>query len=85
MPDESEQTHELPVQDMLDALQQFKDSFQHEKAPFPFITNGLFGYFGYPAVQSFEDITLHAPVPARESDSGRRFYGVSLRTGDQPL
>ncbi|GAB3770734.1 anthranilate synthase component I family protein [Spirosoma horti] len=63
MPGDNEQTSTLDEQSMLDALQQFKDSFQHEKAPFPFITNGLFGYFGYQAVQSFEDITLHAPVP----------------------
>ncbi len=63
MPGENGQTNALPAHEMLDALQQFKDSFEHEKAPFPFITNGLFGYFGYPAVQSFEDITLHAPIP----------------------
>ncbi len=63
MPGKNEETNELPEREMLAALQQFKDSFQHEKAPFPFITNGLFGYFGYPAVQSFEDISLHAPVP----------------------
>lgn len=63
MPGEEEHTSPVAEPDMLDALQQFKDSFQHEKAPFPFITNGLFGYFGYPAVQSFEDISLHAPVP----------------------
>lgn len=63
MPGGDEQTNELPVQEMRAALQQYKDSFKHEKAPFPFITNGLFGYFGYPAVQSFEDITLHAPIP----------------------
>ena len=63
LPGEVEQTHELPVHQMREALQEFKDSFQHEKAPFPFITNGLFGYFGYPAVQGFEDITLQAPVP----------------------
>jgi anthranilate synthase component 1 len=63
MPQEPEQTQELPIQEMKSALQQFKDSFQHEKSPFSFITNGLFGYFGYPAVQSFEDITLHASVP----------------------
>ena len=50
--------------DMLPALQLFKDSFYHEKLSFPFITNGLFGYFGFPAVQSFEDITLNAAVPA---------------------
>lgn len=64
MPGREEQTRELSEnREMVDALQQFKDSFQHEKLPFPFITNGLFGYFGYPAVQSFEDITLQAPVP----------------------
>ncbi|MVM29847.1 anthranilate synthase component I family protein [Spirosoma sp. HMF4905] len=63
MPGGDEQTNELPVQEMRAALQQYKDSFKHEKSPFSFITNGLFGYFGYPAVQSFEDITLHAPVP----------------------
>ncbi len=50
--------HAMPA-----ALQQFKDRFQHEKAPFSFITNGLFGYLGYPSVQSFEDIQLNAPVP----------------------
>lgn len=63
MPGENEQTQELPVQEMRTALQQFKDSFKHEKSPFPFITNGLFGYFGFPSVQGFEDITLQAPVP----------------------
>ena len=64
MPNGEEQANSLPAHEMPKALQQFKDCFQHEKAPFPFITNGLFGYFAYPAVQSFEDITLHAPVPA---------------------
>ncbi|GAB3707280.1 anthranilate synthase component I family protein [Spirosoma flavus] len=63
LPGQSEQTRELPVQAMRDALQTFKDSFKHEKAPFPFITNGLFGYFGFPSVQGFEDITLQAHVP----------------------
>lgn len=63
MPGDDEQTSALAEQDVLGALQQFKDSFQHEKAPFPFISNGLFGYFGYQAVQSFEDISFHAPVP----------------------
>ncbi|QJW92103.1 anthranilate synthase component I family protein [Spirosoma taeanense] len=64
LPGEHEQATEVPPQQMLVALQEFKDSFKHEKPAFPFITNGLFGYFGYPAVQSFEDINLNAPVPA---------------------
>jgi len=63
LPDAPEQTRIIQPREMLTALQEFKDSFQHEKPPFPFISNGLFGYFGYPAVQSFEDIDLHAPVP----------------------
>ena len=63
MPGEDEQTSNVPASEMLDSLKLFKDSFVHKKAPFPFINNGLFGYFGYPAVQSFEDIKLHAPVP----------------------
>lgn len=63
LPGETEQTNDVAPPDMLTALQRFKNSFQHEKPNFTFITNGLFGYFGYPAVQSFEDIQLHAPVP----------------------
>jgi anthranilate synthase component 1 len=63
MPNGVEQTVGMEAHEMPRALQQFKDCFQHEKAPFSFITNGLFGYFAYPAVQSFEDIQLHAPVP----------------------
>lgn len=63
LPHEEEQTNDVQPHAMLEALQQFKNSFEHEKLPFPFITNGLFGYFGYPAVQSFEDINLHAPIP----------------------
>ncbi|WP_077924168.1 anthranilate synthase component I family protein [Spirosoma sp. 209] len=64
LPGQAEQVRTVESADMLTALQQFKDSFQHEKLPFSFITNGLFGYFGYPAVQSFEDIRLQAPIPA---------------------
>ncbi|MBD2702519.1 anthranilate synthase component I family protein [Spirosoma sp. BT702] len=63
LPGQPEQTRELPVQAMREALQTFKDSFKHEKSPFSFITNGLFGYFGYPSVQGFEDITLQATIP----------------------
>jgi len=63
LPNQPETTQNVPPRQMVAALQAFKDSFQHQKPAFPFITNGLFGYFGYPAVQSFEDIDLHAPVP----------------------
>ncbi|RIV18273.1 anthranilate synthase component I family protein [Fibrisoma montanum] len=64
LPGEAEQTSTVEAKEVLDALQQFKNSFQPEPDSFPFITNGLFGYFAYPAVQSFEDITLQAPIPS---------------------
>ncbi len=57
------QSQLLEAQNLLPALQEFKNSFNHEKLQFPFITNGLFGYFGFQAVESFEDITLTAPIP----------------------
>lgn len=63
LPNQESTVRDIARRDMPTALQQFKDRFQHEKAPFSFITNGLFGYFGYPSVQSFEDIQLNAPVP----------------------
>ncbi|QJD77982.1 anthranilate synthase component I family protein [Spirosoma rhododendri] len=63
LPGQEPTVREIDRPGMPTALQQFKDRFQHEKAPFSFITNGLFGYFGYPSVQSFEDIQLNAPVP----------------------
>lgn len=63
LPGEESETRLLGAEAILPALQQFKGSFQHEKPSFPFITNGLFGYFGFSAVESFEDIRLNAPVP----------------------
>lgn len=49
--------------EVLPALQDFKACFTHEKTNFPFITNGLFGYFGFSAVACFEDIEFSAPIP----------------------
>jgi anthranilate synthase component 1 len=37
-------------------LNDFMNAFQIEEGDFKFITNGLFGYVGYDAVQYFEDI-----------------------------
>jgi hypothetical protein len=45
------------------ALRNFKDQFASQPSGFPFISNGLFGYFGFPAVEGFEDIQLSAHVP----------------------
>jgi len=40
----------------IDELNYFMKSFEIEGGDFKFITNGLFGYVGYDAVQYFEDI-----------------------------
>ncbi|WP_345246708.1 anthranilate synthase component I family protein [Nibrella saemangeumensis] len=63
LPGEEQQIQTVNKEEVRQALQQFKDSFYHEKLNFPFITNGLFGYFGFPSVESFEDITLTAHTP----------------------
>ncbi|WP_345271401.1 anthranilate synthase component I family protein [Nibrella viscosa] len=63
LPGEEPHIRNVRKDEVLPALQQFKDSFDHQKPNFPFITNGLFGYFGFPSVESFEDITLTAPTP----------------------
>lgn len=38
------------------AIERFKNSFKQEEDNFKFVTNGLFGYINYEAVQYFEDI-----------------------------
>ena len=38
------------------AVEQFRQSFEHEESDFKFVTNGLFGYINFEAVQYFEDI-----------------------------
>lgn len=40
----------------IEELNNFMKSFENETNEFKFITNGLFGYVGYDAVQYFEDI-----------------------------
>lgn len=40
----------------IEALTEFRKKFVVEKLPFKFISNGLFGYMAYDAVQHFEDI-----------------------------
>jgi anthranilate synthase component I len=61
LPGESETMQPVAVQELILALQAFKDAFSPAASGFPFITNGLFGHFGYAAVEGFEDIRLTAP------------------------
>jgi anthranilate synthase component 1 len=61
----------------LDELRQFTAAFVPDAAAakMPFISNGLFGYMGYEAVQSFEDVEFDATkVPAGDVPLIR--YGV---------
>lgn len=75
LPGQKETIETIGVKALLPALQKFKDTFQHEKENVSFITNGIFGYFGFPSVQSFEDIQLHAPVPS-ENDIPKAIFQV---------
>ncbi|MBD3627695.1 anthranilate synthase component I family protein [Cyclobacterium sp.] len=43
---------------IMDALRAFSNNFQEEQLDYKFITNGLFGYIQYDAVNYFEDINL---------------------------
>ena len=67
LPGKEEVYQPITSKELMPALQSFKDTFIHEKEGYSFITNGIFGYLGYPAVQSFEDINLHAPVPSENN------------------
>ncbi len=43
---------------VIDALTEFRDSFQADPQPYNFPTDGLFGYIAYDAVRYFEDIDI---------------------------
>ena len=67
-PDGTTTTAALPAAGaVLARLQAFAGSFQTEKSGFDFISDGLFGYLGYEAVQYFEDLTLN---PAKAAAGG---------------
>lgn len=50
-----EQSSEVNV---IQELQQFSQAFEVEASPFPFISNGLFGYTTFDGVRYFEDIEI---------------------------
>ncbi len=60
---------------MVQLLGQFSKRFEAEPSPFRFISNGLFGYMAYDAVQCFEDIELKAARLA-ETTIPLMFYQV---------
>ncbi|WP_375447530.1 anthranilate synthase component I family protein [uncultured Fibrella sp.] len=64
LPGQDEARREANADELMPALRAFKDQFASSPSGFPFISNGLFGFFGFPAVEGFEDIHLTAPIPA---------------------
>jgi anthranilate synthase component I len=75
LPGEAEKVVDMPIQKLVPALQHYKTLFKSEKSTFSFISNGLFGYFGFPAVEGFEDIHLGAKVPS-ENDIPTAIFQV---------
>ena len=59
-PDGVERTQKLDGSiTVIEAIESFKNSFQVQDSKFKFITNGLFGYINYDAVQHFEEIKFN--------------------------
>lgn len=55
----TQQTAIVPNSDIPAAVTTFSEQFKTEKQDFKFITQGLFGFMTYDAVQYFEDIAIH--------------------------
>lgn len=55
----TQQTPIVPDSDIPAAVTSFSEQFITEKQDFKFITQGLFGFMTYDAVQYFEDIAIH--------------------------
>lgn len=55
----TQQTSIVPDSDIPAAVTTFSEQFKTEKQDFKFITQGLFGFMTYDAVQYFEDIAIH--------------------------
>lgn len=53
--------------DVIGMLSQFAAAFRSEQMDYKFVTNGLFGYMGYDAVQYYEDVDI---APDTEKDYG---------------
>ncbi|UKJ07473.1 anthranilate synthase component I family protein [Solitalea lacus] len=57
-PDGSSRKFTSANENIVERITQFCNCFEYEQSQFNFITNGLFGYFNYDAVEYFEDIKL---------------------------
>lgn len=74
-PDKSSVTNTITNKDqVLTELDQFSKAFQTEKSSFKFITQGLFGYIAYDAVQYFEKVDIREK--STENQIPEMFYSV---------
>lgn len=58
-------SHQQPIEEsaqVLQSLLSFLNSFEVESIDLPFVTDGLFGYMAYDAVQFFENIRFRQPL-----------------------
>ena len=65
-PDGSNTQHKATRASVLPQLIAFANGFETDAPEFKFITNGLFGYMGYDAVQYCEDVDFDAQKPKEE-------------------
>ncbi|MBN4072274.1 anthranilate synthase component I family protein [Flavobacteriales bacterium AH-315-E23] len=76
-PDGSETTNNLDGSiSVVEAVEEFKNAFEHEDIGFKFVTNGLFGYCSYDAVQYFEDIEIPNSSGDDEKSIPELYYAV---------
>jgi anthranilate synthase component 1 len=62
-----DETKVAQKKDVIGMLSRFAAAFHSEEMDYKFVTNGLFGYMGYDAVQYYEDIDI---APDTEKDYG---------------
>ncbi|MDP5097975.1 MAG: anthranilate synthase component I family protein, partial [Flavobacterium sp.] len=55
-------------------IENFSNQFQTEKSDFKFITQGLFGYLAYDAIQYFEKVSI--AKKSTENEIPELFYAV---------
>ncbi len=80
LPGQSSAKETLEAHTIHDRLKSFAQSFNNQdNTRYKFITNGIFGYMGYPAVQYFEQIELNKNPRALDiPDILYRVYGFVL-------
>ena len=59
---------------LIETLNQFIGQFKTSATPYKFISNGLFGFMSYEAVQYFEDISLRERDVPPENDIPQMYY-----------